>query len=227
MHVLAVSKGQPISKIEALYAQGQRDFGENYASEMVRKMDALAETCPDIRWHFIGQIQSNKIKQIARANIIQSVSKIRQIDVLVNATPHEQLGIFIQVNLSPRPTSRGPGWIPGQARDDKAVFQDDKRGGALPEEIPAFKEAILKQPKLKLMGLMTITPLERGDWFKVMKSLRLPDYPELSMGMSDDYEEAIKHGATWVRLGTALFGPRTNKAEGYPESLYNPLTSSS
>ncbi len=198
MHVLAVSKGQPLSKIEALYNQGQRDFGENYASEMIRKMDALAEKCPDIRWHFIGQIQSNKIKQIARANVIQSISKIKQIDAIAQGTFHAKLGVFIQVNLDRDPT----------------------RGGALPEEIPALKEAILKQPKLKLMGLMTITPLERGDWFKVMKSLQLSDYPELSMGMSDDYEEAIKHGATWVRLGTALFGPRKLRAEGYPESLY-------
>jgi pyridoxal phosphate enzyme (YggS family) len=201
--VLAVSKGQPLHKIEALYAQGQRDFGENYAGEMIRKMDALANKCPEIHWHFIGQIQTNKIEQIARANIVQSVSKIKQIDRLSKATHHEKLGVFIQVNLD----------------------KDPARGGALPEEIPALQEAILKQPNLKLMGLMAITPIvsetSHTDWFKVMKNLQLPDYPELSMGMSDDYEEAIKHGATWVRLGTALFGPRKNKAEGYPESLYN------
>lgn len=190
-HTLAVSKGQPIEKIKALYATGQRDFGENYAEEFIAKRDALKTACPEIRWHFIGQIQSNKIKLIAQADTIHSLASLKHAKLLSEQTPHKQLPVFIQINLSSEP----------------------HRGGILPSELPEFVKALSKIPKLKLIGLMTILPIDTnqppGYWFAQMQALQNPAYPELSMGMSDDHEEAIKYGATWIRLGTALFGART------------------
>ena len=190
-HTLAVSKGQPLDKIKALYATGQRDFGENYAEEFVAKRDALKTDCPDIRWHFIGQIQSNKIKLIAQADYVHSLASLKHAELLAKQTPHSKLPVLIQINLS----------------------AETHRGGILPSELPEFVKALSSIPKLKLMGLMTILPIDTDHppsyWFAQMQALKNPDYPELSMGMSDDYEEAIKYGATWVRLGTALFGART------------------
>lgn len=183
--LLAVSKGQPISMIQALYDLGQRDFGENYAEEFKLKQDTLRLCCPQIRWHFIGQIQSNKIKIISQAHYIHSLSSLKHAKLLVEHTPHDRLLVFIQVNLS----------------------QEKHRGGVFPKEISNLAEAILELPKLKLLGLMAILPLqgERKNWFAQMQALQNPNYPELSMGMSDDYPEAIQYGATWIRLGSALF----------------------
>lgn len=189
--ILAVSKGQSLEKIKALYAEGQRDFGENYAEELAQKQEALKTDCPDIKWHFIGQIQSNKIKLIAQSNYIHSLSSLKHAKLLAEQTPHEILPVFIQVNLS-----------------DEA-----HRGGVLISELPNLVKSIQALPKLKLMGLMAILPINTDKpasyWFAKMQALQHPDYPELSMGMSADYEEAITYGATWIRLGTALFGPRT------------------
>ncbi|MEI6806589.1 MAG: YggS family pyridoxal phosphate-dependent enzyme [Myxococcaceae bacterium] len=190
IRLLAVSKGQPLEKIQALYEFGQRDFGENYAEEFKLKQEALNSVCPEIRWHFIGQIQSNKIKTIAQAHFVHSLSTLKHAKLLAEHTLHENLPVFIQVNLS----------------------REKNRGGALPEEIPSLAKAISEIPKLKLMGLMAILPLQgdRKTWFAQMQALQNPAYPELSMGMSDDYQEAIQYGATWIRLGSALFGPQTD-----------------
>jgi pyridoxal phosphate enzyme (YggS family) len=188
--ILAVSKGQPIEKIKALYATGQRDFGENYAEEFISKREALKTDCPEIKWHFIGQIQSNKIKLIAQADYIHSLSSLKHAKLLAEQTPHHPLPVFIQINLSGEP----------------------HRGGIVPSELPEFVTALSPIPKLKLIGLMTVLPINTQKpasfWFAQMQALRHPDYPELSMGMSDDYKEAIQYGTTWIRLGTALFGAR-------------------
>lgn len=193
-HTLAVSKGQPLEKIKALYAKGQRDFGENYAEEFITKKEALKTDCPDIRWHFIGQIQSNKIKLIAQADYIHSLASLKHAGLLAEQTSHSQLPVFIQINLSGEP----------------------HRGGILPSELPEFVKALSSIPRLKLIGLMTVLPIHTNHppsyWFAQMQALKHPDYPELSMGMSDDYQEAIKYGATWIRLGSALFGIRPNPA---------------
>ena len=183
--LLAVSKGRSLEQIIALYNSGQRDFGENYAEEFKSKQEALKTSCPEIKWHFIGQIQSNKIKIISQAHYVHSLSKLKHAQLLAEHTAHNLLQVFIQVNLS----------------------RESHRGGVVPEEISNLAESILKIPKLKLIGLMAILPLQ-GDpnhWFSQMQTLQPPNYPELSMGMSDDYQVAIQHGATWVRLGKALF----------------------
>ena len=183
--LLAVSKGRSLEQIIALYNSGQRDFGENYAEEFKSKQEALKTSCPEIKWHFIGQIQSNKIKIISQAHYVHSLSKLKHAQLLAEHTAHNLLQVFIQVNLS----------------------RESHRGGVVPEEISNLAESILKIPKLKLIGLMAILPLQ-GDpnhWFAQMQALQQPNYPELSMGMSDDYQVAIQHGATWVRLGKALF----------------------
>src|SRR3989338_946642 len=185
VHLLAVSKGRSLEQIKALYDSGQRDFGENYAEEFKSKQEALKTSCPEIKWHFIGQIQSNKIKIISQAHYVHSLSKLKHAQLLAEHTAHNLLQVFIQVNLS----------------------RESHRGGVVPEEISNLAESILKIPKLKLIGLMAILPLQ-GDpnhWFAQMQALQQPNYPELSMGMSDDYQVAIQHGATWVRLGKALF----------------------
>ncbi len=185
--ILAVSKGRSLEAIRALYAQGQRDFGENYADELAQKQKALQTDCPEIKWHFIGQIQSNKIKLIAQADYVHSLASLKHAQLLAKHTPHMRLPVFIQVNLSSEP----------------------HRGGVLPNEVPSLAQAILGIPKLKLIGLMAILPINTdkpaSDWFSQMQALQHPDYPELSMGMSDDFKEAIAHGATWIRLGRALF----------------------
>lgn len=186
VHLLAVSKGQDSEKIKALYDLGQRNFGENYAEEFKTKQEALKISCPEIHWHFIGQIQSNKIKIISQAHYVHSLSDLRHAQLLAQHTPHAELLVFIQVNLA----------------------REKHRGGVFPEQIADLANAILDIPKLKLIGLMTILPLhgESKHWFRQMQTLQNPSYPELSMGMSGDYQEAIAHGATWIRLGTALFG---------------------
>lgn len=189
--ILAVSKGQSLEKIKVLYAQGQRDFGENYAEELAQKQKALKADCPDIKWHFIGRIQSNKTKLIAQANYVHSLASLKHADLLAQQTPHEFLPVFIQLNLS------------GEAH----------RSGVLVSELSGLARSVQTIPKLKLIGLMAILPLNTGKpdsyWFAQMQALKNPEYPELSMGMSDDYKEAINFGATWIRLGTAIFGPRT------------------
>ena len=185
VHLLAVSKGRSLEQIKALYDSGQRDFGENYAEEFKYKQEALKTSCPEIKWHFIGQIQSNKIKIISQAHYVHSLSSLKHAQLLALHSSQNPLQVFIQVNLS----------------------RETHRGGVFPEEIANFAKAISVIPKLKLIGLMTILPLQ-GDpnnWFAQMQALQNPNYPELSMGMSDDYQVAIAHGATWIRLGRALF----------------------
>lgn len=185
-NLLAVSKGRSLERIRALYAQGQRDFGENYAEELAQKQEALKTDCPGIKWHFIGQIQSNKIKLIAKADYVHSLASFKHAKLLAENTPHEILPVFIQVNLS----------------------GESHRGGVLVSELPELVKSIQTLPKLQLIGLMTILPINTKHppsyWFAQMQALKHPDYPELSMGMSADYEQAIAHGATWIRLGRAL-----------------------
>ena len=189
--VLAVSKGRSVQAIRTLYSKGYRDFGENKAVEFKDKK-ALLSDLKEIRWHFIGQIQSNKIKIIAQADVVQSLSTLKQAQLLAKHTLKEQLPVFIQVNLN----------------------RDTNRGGCFPENIPSLAQAIGQIPKLKLLGLMTILPLNTphppAHWFENMRQLSKPEYPELSMGMTEDYQEAILYGTTWVRLGRALFDMYNN-----------------
>jgi hypothetical protein len=196
--LLAVSKGQPAEVIDAVAALGQRAFGENYVQEGVAKCQALAHL--DLEWHFIGRLQSNKAALVAEHfEVCQSVDRMRLVEALAKARAESQapLSVLIQLNV-----------------DDEAG-----KGGAIPADMKSLAAAIAAQPKLSLRGLMAIPrpdpdPQVRDRAFAILAALYEElkrDHPQvdtLSMGMSDDYPQAIGNGSTLVRIGTALFGPR-------------------
>lgn len=195
VRLLAVSKTHPAAAIRAAYACGQVDFGENYLQEALAKQQELADL--PLRWHFIGPIQSNKTRAIAtHFDWVHSVDRLKIAQRLAEQRPEElpPLNICLQVNVS------------GEA----------SKSGCAPEELPALAEAAAQLPRLKLRGLMAI-PEPTDDMaaqraaFARLRELQagLPyELDTLSMGMSHDLESAIAEGATWVRIGTAVFGAR-------------------
>lgn len=197
--LLAVSKTQPAEAIRAAYACGQCDFGENYLQEALGKQQALSDL--PLCWHFIGPIQSNKTKAIAEHFAwVHSVDRLKIAQRLSEQRPAglPALNICLQVNVS------------GEA----------SKSGCAPEELPALAAAVAALPHLRLRGLMAIPeptddPAEQRAAFARLRELqaRLPyELDTLSMGMSHDLESAIAEGATWVRIGTALFGARDYSA---------------
>ncbi|KQT68365.1 MULTISPECIES: YggS family pyridoxal phosphate-dependent enzyme [Pseudomonas] len=195
IHLLAVSKTKPAQALREAYAAGLRDFGENYLQEALGKQLELADL--PLIWHFIGPIQSNKTRAIAEHfDWVHSVDRLKIAQRLSEQRPAElpPLNICIQVNVS------------GEA----------SKSGCTPTDLPALAEAISALPRLKLRGLMAIPEpteerAEQDAAFAAVQtlqaSLALP-LDTLSMGMSHDLESAIAQGATWVRIGTALFGAR-------------------
>jgi pyridoxal phosphate enzyme (YggS family) len=199
--LIAVSKTKPASAIREAYAAGQRDFGENYAQELAQKADELADL-PDLRWHYIGHLQSNKAKVIARvASIVHTVDTVGLAKELAKRAAKEPrlegvgLPVLVEVNVGGEP----------------------QKHGATPGELAAILDAVSAEPALRLSGLMTMPPhdLEGARRaFEALTSLRKlhggrTRLPELSMGMSDDLEVAIACGSTMVRVGTAIFGARS------------------
>lgn len=195
IQLLAVSKTKPAEALREAYAAGIRDFGENYLQEALGKQLELADL--PLIWHFIGPIQSNKTRAIAEHfDWVHSVDRLKIAQRLSEQRPADlpPLNICIQVNVS------------GEA----------SKSGCTPADLPALADAISVLPRLKLRGLMAIPePTEdraaQDDAFAAVQSLQaslnLP-LDTLSMGMSHDLESAITQGATWVRIGTALFGAR-------------------
>lgn len=193
--LLAVSKTKSADAIREAYAAGLRDFGENYLQEALGKQAELTDL--PLCWHFIGPIQSNKTRAIAENFAwVHSVDRLKIAQRLSEQRPEglEPLNICIQVNVS------------GEA----------SKSGCTPEDLPALVASISELPRLKLRGLMAIPePTEdvnaQAAAFAAVRTLRdnlnLP-LDTLSMGMSHDLEAAIAQGATWVRIGTALFGAR-------------------
>lgn len=189
--LLAVSKGQPASKIISLHSNaGQRWFGENYVQELIQKAQLVQN--PDIRWSFIGRLQSNKIAKIVKiADEIQSVADSKHAGII--AKKAEEYGkvpypVFVAVNLGDEDSKGGVSLR--DARDLVAVLADD--------------------PRLEVRGLMAIPPRDASaDLYReisqVSENLGLPD---VSLGMSGDLEVAIAAGSTVVRVGQDLFGPR-------------------
>ncbi|MBA1273681.1 YggS family pyridoxal phosphate-dependent enzyme [Stutzerimonas azotifigens] len=193
--LLAVSKTQPAEAIREAFDAGLRDFGENYLQEALEKQADLADL--PLRWHFIGPIQSNKTKAIAEHfDWVHSVDRLKIAQRLSEQRPDAlgPLNICIQVNVS------------GEA----------SKSGCSPEAVAALAETIATLPRLRLRGLMTIpapteNPVEQRQAFARLRRLKETlgaDLDTLSMGMSQDLEAAIAEGATWVRIGTALFGAR-------------------
>lgn len=204
--ILAVSKTFPLSKVLEAYEIGIRDFGENYAQELKNKYDELDKPkYNDINWHFIGHLQSNKVKYIA-----EFVDTIHSVDSLKLAKE------ISKQSLSKR-KSDNPIKIMVQVHTSN---EESKSGINESELIDTIKE-IIQLDGIKLIGLMTITtltdePKDRIPEFILLKQLLIKinkelnlNLNELSMGMSDDFEFAIKEGATIIRVGSAIFGERT------------------
>ncbi len=197
--LLAVSKTQPAEAVAALAALGQRAFGENYLREAVAKMLALPDL--ELEWHLIGHLQSNKCREAAEHfDWVQSLDRIKLVEPLDRYRPESRppLEILVQVNAEGEPG----------------------KSGCNPLSIGELASAVAAAPRLRLRGLMAIpepTPdfarrretfrRLRG-WFDLLRG-QYPTVDTLSMGMSEDFELAIEEGATMVRIGSALFGPRT------------------
>ncbi len=196
--LLAVSKTQPAAAVAAVAAQGQRAFGENYVQEAVAKIEQLVTL--GLEWHLIGHLQSNKAELAARHfDWVQSVDRPKLVAALATHRPADRapLNVLIQVNI-----------------DDEG-----SKHGCTPGQVPELAALVAAQPRLRLRGLMAIPapwpqPERRVQAFERMRALfetlaaQYPQVDTLSMGMSADYPEAIAHGATLVRVGTALFGAR-------------------
>lgn len=196
VQLLAVSKTHPIEAINQIAALGQTSFGESYLQEALPKITAR----PDLDWHFIGPIQSNKTKQIAENfNWVHSVDRLKIAERLSNQRPKNlpKLNVLLQINISNEPS---------------------KSGFAI-DEIEAAALQIAAQPGLVVRGLMCIpeasTSFEQQQipfqqTFAIFQKLQqqIPTMDQLSMGMSGDLEAAIAENSTMVRIGTDIFGRR-------------------
>ncbi|MEA3047366.1 MAG: dependent protein [Sphingomonadales bacterium] len=192
--LVAVSKTQSAARIEALIEDGQRDFGENRVQEAAAKWPALRARHPEVRLHLIGRLQSNKAGEaVALFDAIHSVDRASLVAALAGAMDKtgRRPDCFVQVNLG------------GEAQ----------KGGCAVAELPALLEQARALP---VAGLMCLPPegVEPAPYFALLASLaRRHGVAGLSMGMSADYESAVMIGATHVRVGTALFGPREGRQD--------------
>jgi pyridoxal phosphate enzyme (YggS family) len=192
--LVAVSKSHPAGTIREAHAAGQRDFGENYVQEWREKAEALADL-PGIAWHFIGSLQTNKVKYLAgKVGLVHTVDREelgREI-----AKRWERAGararVLVEVNLG------------GEA----------SKGGCQAGAVPGLVERLRALPALEVAGLTCIPPPEEDPrpHFRALRALRDSlGLVELSMGMSGDYPAAIEEGSTLVRVGTAIFGERVRR----------------
>lgn len=205
MQLLAVSKTFPLEAVAALYAAGQRDFGENYVQEAAAKVAGL----PEARWHLIGPLQSNKAR--AAAELFGTIHSLDRLSLALKlersaGQAGKTLQAFVQVRLG--------------EEESKSGLEPDTLVGELEEwNRHSFGH-------LRFVGLMTLPPPQRSRPFFArlaqlrdeLRRLNLPlfqDY-QLSMGMSDDFEAAIAEGSNWVRVGRALFGERAGGAQRLP-----------
>jgi len=195
--VLAVSKKVSAERLREAHALGLRHFGENYLQEALAKITALADL--DLCWHFIGRIQRNKTRDIARHfDWVESVDR----EILLARLDQERAGL-----------------PPLQILLEVAASGEENKGGVAPEQVIALARTVLRYPNLRLRGLMALVhpdPQEAVSNFRQMARLfqqLQAEFPEqaidtLSMGTSGDYPQALAHGATEIRLGTVLFGAR-------------------
>jgi pyridoxal phosphate enzyme (YggS family) len=193
--LIAVSKTKPAASVAVAYQAGQRAFGENYVQELVSKATELHQL-DGIDWHFIGPIQSNKTKDIALyADWVHSVDRLKIAERLSAQRPLDKapLQVLLQVNIS----------------------GEESKSGINPADLMNLATQVAKLPQLTLKGLMAIPEPGKGaEAFEQMQKLSLqlqqqhPDAKELSMGMSDDWQDALRFGSTMIRLGTAIFGAR-------------------
>ncbi len=201
--LVGASKSQPLTTIAAAARAGLKDFGESYVQEALSKLDAAHEPgqgLPHITWHFIGRLQANKTRPVAEHFAwVHAIDRLKIAERLSAQRPYHAppLNVCIEVNLA------------GEAA----------KGGAAPGDVEALASAVAALPRLKLRGLMCLPPQEsefeaQRRWFAELRRLfeRLnaqgAGLDTLSMGMSADLEAAVLEGATLVRVGTAIFGPR-------------------
>ncbi|HTR95524.1 MAG TPA: YggS family pyridoxal phosphate-dependent enzyme [Trebonia sp.] len=212
--LIAVTKTYPASDVLALAGLGLRDFGENRDQEAGPKAAEVAAgggDRPAIRWHFIGQLQTNKAHRVARyADVVQSVDRLRLVHALGTAAraAERELTCLVQVSLDPADAGTGAG--SGEAGDQA-------RGGVPPARLAEVAAAVEAEPGLILGGLMAVAPLDMDpvaafaplrDLGDVVRSVR-DSAAMISAGMSGDLEAAIAAGATHLRIGTALLGNRS------------------
>jgi PLP dependent protein len=212
--LLGITKGQPAAALQAATCAGIRDFGESYSQEALEKRAAVEQLRaqaapppgtppePELTWHFVGRLQSNKTRPVAEGfSWVHAVDRLKLAQRLAEQRPYyaAPLNICLQVN----------------------VASEDSKGGVGFAELPALATAVAALPRLKLRGLMCLPPEEddparQRHWFgKLRAALEQLNaaglgLDTLSMGMSGDLEAAILEGATIVRVGTALFGPRAS-----------------
>jgi len=194
VNLLAVSKGQEPDSIRKLYGYGQLDFGESRLQEAIPKKNHLNDL-NQLRWHFVGKLQKNKVRGVIKEfEFIHSVDSLSLIE-RISRIAHEEKkipNIFLQVK-----------------------FRDDpQKGGFLKQELLKCWPKIVSLKNIHLIGLMTIPPIflnldQRKDLFCECRNLANHlELKDCSMGMSSDWQEAIEGGATWIRLGSLLFGKR-------------------
>jgi pyridoxal phosphate enzyme (YggS family) len=198
--LVVVTKNHPNQLVLDLLELGARDFGENRDQEAAPKAkDISSKTEENFNWHFIGQLQSNKVKSVLDyASFLHSLDRASLLDELQKRTAERanRLKVFVQVNLT----------------------EDPARGGITPQDLPAFAERVIESPGLELVGLMGVGGLEVAPEAEFERLAALSDQikqlapgaDQLSMGMSGDFEVAISYGATHLRIGTAITGKRPN-----------------
>lgn len=194
--IVAVTKTHGPDAVEAAYRAGLHDVGENRVQEALKKMDAV--TVP-VRWHLIGHLQRNKVKEVGRFAMVQSVDSARLADAVseFGVAHHQAVEALVQVS----------------------VVGEESKGGFSPDELAAEAERFTARAGVQVMGVMTMAPLDADERtlrtvFRGAREAREKligaGHPAhaLSMGMSSDFEIAVEEGATMVRLGTVLFGAR-------------------
>lgn len=201
VELIAVSKTKPVEAIREVYAAGQRAFGENRMQELQQKMDELADL--EIKWHFLGNIQTNKLKTIChRVDVIQSVDKVKYLLEIEKraGSADRTIGVYLQVNISDEPQKGG--------------FEPDTFL-EMASELPTFEH-------VRIDGVMAMASLThdqdvlKGQFqllYSLFSSLKEMDHPNFSiktcsMGMSGDLDLAIAEGSTQCRIGSSIFGPR-------------------
>ncbi|MBI2377045.1 MAG: YggS family pyridoxal phosphate-dependent enzyme [Deltaproteobacteria bacterium] len=196
--LVAVCKKQPVGRILEAYAAGQRVFGENYVQELKEMRSALEKSAEGSSWHFIGHLQSNKARLASSlADVIETVDSAELAARLDKAAREasRRLGVLIEVRLG----------------------AEGSKSGVLEADLARLVDRVSALESLSLSGLMSIPPAEGSRrWFAELRRIRDATeratgraLPELSMGMSADFEDAIEEGATIVRVGTLLFGARS------------------
>ena len=190
--LVAVSKGHPAARMEEALALGQHVFGENRVQEAQEKWPALKAKHPEIELHLIGPLQSNKAKEaVALFDVIETVDRPKLAEALAAemARQNRHLPCFIQVNTG----------------------EEAQKAGVLPDDVDDFIRECREKWKLPVVGLMCIPPAETNPapHFALLREIaKRHGLSQLSMGMSGDFEVAVRFGATHVRVGTALFGER-------------------